>query len=112
MLLQNYQPFETDASIVLQRRIAEIFETLLSMREQRSFAGTKTAERRKLLALPASQSNGRSTAVQQPLNENQQSKVKESKVKEKRIIIAKSSEKCSQNTKNSSSGSADNRRSE
>ena len=81
----NYKLFDLDSEeMFFSPKFDEFMQPYLTMKEQRRLAGIKSGEARRLKALtnPLDEQpfNSRSTTVQRELNENEQSKVKESKV--------------------------------
>jgi len=73
----NYKLFELDEdNMFFSVKLNEYMTPYLTMKEQRRQAGIKSGEARRKKAL----SNSRSTGVQRELKENEQSKVKKSKV--------------------------------
>jgi DnaD/phage-associated family protein len=78
VVIYNYHLFEVDeVENFFSPKLMLYLQPYLNIKEQRRLAGIKSGEarRRKLM-------NGSSTEVERELNENEQSKVKESKVKE------------------------------
>lgn len=87
-VIKAYELFEIDEQEkFFSPKMLVYLEPYFRMKEQRREAGLKSGEKRKANLLPGL--NGRSTTVQRPFNENEQSKVKESKeeeIKENEII--------------------------
>jgi len=76
-VVTNYKLFSLDkAENFFSIKLLEYLKPYLTMKEQRRQAGLKSGEARRKKAL----SNDRSTTVQRKMNENEQSKVKKSKV--------------------------------
>lgn len=90
VVICNYQLFEVDPTEqFFSPKLLIYLQPYLNMKEQRRIAGLKSGEVRRLKAAENEQPLNESlTTVEQPLNENEQSKVKKSKVnksKEKEI---------------------------
>lgn len=83
VVICNYQLFVTDEEkLFFSPKLFLYLQPYLNMKEQRRLAGIESGKARqlKLEAKNEQPLNNRSSPVEQPLNENEQSKVKESKV--------------------------------
>lgn len=86
VVICNYQLFEVDPTEqFFSPKLLLYLQPYLNMKEQRRLAGLKSGEVRKLKSENEQPLNNRSTTVEQPLNENEQSKVKEKKVNESKV---------------------------
>ena len=80
-VVSNYKLFVTDKSEnFFSVKLKEFLKPYLKMKEQRRIAGIKSGEARRVKTQKSLETNGCSTVVQRELNENEQRKVKESKV--------------------------------
>lgn len=83
-VVSNYKLFDVDEEqMFFSTKFNEFMQPYLSMKEQRRLAGIASGKARRAKALALAEQaelNDRSTDVQRMVNENEQSKVKESKV--------------------------------
>lgn len=81
VVVSNYQLFEVDAnSMFYSPKLIDYMQPYLKMKEQRRLAGIASGEKRRKNSNNERPFNGCSTGAERNGNENEQSKVKESKV--------------------------------
>ena len=83
VVICNYKLFEIHEDEFFSPKLLVYMQPYLRAKAQRKLAGQKSGEVRRIKALNETQSNDRSTDAQLVLNENEQRKVKESKVNTK-----------------------------
>ena len=87
-VISNYQLFEVDENQqFFSSKFYEFMQPYLNMKEQRRLAGVASGEARRKKSLIERPLNDRSATVKQPLNEIEQRKGKESKVKDIKEVI-------------------------